>query len=415
MSRGKPQPKQLENGLWQGRITWTDPSTGKRLELTETFTDHSEAVEWTDMVYRRRKQGTLHAYYLERRKEKYTVKAMLDDYFASRAFLTLSAGSRRNYQSYAKRVVIPEFGHLPAESVSVGAVKRWVKAQFDEKKSASAVRQATSPLSMAYEEAIEDGRLNHNPVKPVEIQPRKHKRKHGDADEEKVSSKRAPKKVANTGTPFVGPAELDVDDEEYDMEPRAFSESELPLLYKAFNTSRERVLLNVLLGMGLRPSESVALFWGDINLKKKKLRVARSSDEDGNLGPCKSESAYRTLAIPEYLVKMLKSHRPKGANRDELVFPSRWGNVKKVSSVRDAFKLALRKVGLDESHRLYDLRHTHASLIWQETKDPKAVSERLGHSSVAFTLYQYVWMNEADDNACADAMDKYAGAAGMKG
>ena len=42
--------------------------------------------------------------------------------------------------------------------------------------------------------------------------------------------------------------------------------------------------------------------------------------------------------------------------------------------------------------RLHDSRHTHATLLLQAGVPVKVVSERLGHSSVAFTLqvYQHV-------------------------
>ena len=39
--------------------------------------------------------------------------------------------------------------------------------------------------------------------------------------------------------------------------------------------------------------------------------------------------------------------------------------------------------------RFHDLRHTHATLLRQAGVNPKVVSERLGHSSVAFTLDTY--------------------------
>ena len=42
--------------------------------------------------------------------------------------------------------------------------------------------------------------------------------------------------------------------------------------------------------------------------------------------------------------------------------------------------------------RLHDLRHTHASILLQQGVNAKVASERLGHSSVAFTMtvYQHV-------------------------
>jgi len=39
--------------------------------------------------------------------------------------------------------------------------------------------------------------------------------------------------------------------------------------------------------------------------------------------------------------------------------------------------------------RLYDLRHSHATLLLAENEHPKVVSERLGHASVTLTLDTY--------------------------
>ena len=45
---------------------------------------------------------------------------------------------------------------------------------------------------------------------------------------------------------------------------------------------------------------------------------------------------------------------------------------------------------LDLPHiRFHDLRHTHATLALQTGVHPKIVSERLGHTSTAFTLDIY--------------------------
>ena len=38
---------------------------------------------------------------------------------------------------------------------------------------------------------------------------------------------------------------------------------------------------------------------------------------------------------------------------------------------------------------MYDLRHTHATHLLAAGTNPKVVSERMGHASVAFTLDTY--------------------------
>ena len=43
--------------------------------------------------------------------------------------------------------------------------------------------------------------------------------------------------------------------------------------------------------------------------------------------------------------------------------------------------------------RFHDLRHTHATLLRALKVDAKVISERLGHSDVAFTLKTYTHVN----------------------
>ncbi len=75
-------------------------------------------------------------------------------------------------------------------------------------------------------------------------------------------------------------------------------------------------------------------------------------------------------------------------NDHDLVFPSEMGELRSPSSVSVAFRRAAAKAGVPPI-RLHDVRHTHATLLLRAGVNPKVVSERLGHSSVAFTLDTY--------------------------
>ena len=57
-------------------------------------------------------------------------------------------------------------------------------------------------------------------------------------------------------------------------------------------------------------------------------------------------------------------------------------------SVTRYFRQAVKR-SLLPSIRLYDLRHTHATLALQAGIHPKVVSERLGHATVSITLDTY--------------------------
>jgi len=65
---------------------------------------------------------------------------------------------------------------------------------------------------------------------------------------------------------------------------------------------------------------------------------------------------------------------------------------------------AVRAVGL-EGLRFHDLRHTFVSLWIAAGADPKEVSVRAGHSSVAFTLDRYGHLYEDADDAVSDRLD----------
>jgi len=53
------------------------------------------------------------------------------------------------------------------------------------------------------------------------------------------------------------------------------------------------------------------------------------------------------------------------------------------------FKPILKTAKLPSSLRLYDLRHSCATLLLAQGEHPKIVSERLGHASVTLTLDTY--------------------------
>jgi integrase len=52
-------------------------------------------------------------------------------------------------------------------------------------------------------------------------------------------------------------------------------------------------------------------------------------------------------------------------------------------------KPILKQLGLPLRFRWYDCRHTCATLLLAAGENPKVVSERLGHTKVAFTLDRY--------------------------
>ena len=69
------------------------------------------------------------------------------------------------------------------------------------------------------------------------------------------------------------------------------------------------------------------------------------------------------------------------------------------------FKPALRRAELPESIRIYDLRHTCATLLLAAGANPKVVSERLGHSGITLTLDTYSHVIPSMQKEAADQLD----------
>lgn len=91
-----------------------------------------------------------------------------------------------------------------------------------------------------------------------------------------------------------------------------------------------------------------------------------------------------------------------------MVFPSQVGSPLEERNVLRRFQRVCESIGLPRL-RLYDLRHTHASLLTHEGVHPKRISERLGHSSIKLTMDTYGHLFDGADQEPAVKMEKLFG------
>lgn len=190
---------------------------------------------------------------------------------------------------------------------------------------------------------------------------------------------------------------------------RALSKFEIESFLEATARSKWHVFFHLMVATGLRPSEALALTWKDIDLAKGTLTVQHSlgwlkGEKRFIFNEPKTASSRRTLPFPHGLIKLLSEHMTAQFDRgfNGLVFTTRAGDPSHQRViVQEAFKPALERAGLSKETRLYDLRHTHATLLLLAGVHPKVVSERLGHASVAITLdvYSHVLPNMQQEAA----------------
>ena len=169
-------------------------------------------------------------------------------------------------------------------------------------------------------------------------------------------------------------------------------------------SERLALLFSFALATGMRLQEYCALQWKDIDLEKGTATIQRAlvwyrKGGGWHFGQPKTSTSRRTIPFPLSIVEELKAHRIKqleerlkrGAawQNNNLVFPSEVGSPLLPRNLFRVFKRTLKSAEIRESLRLYDLRHTTATLLLQAGINPKVVSERLGHSTITLTLDVY--------------------------
>lgn len=167
---------------------------------------------------------------------------------------------------------------------------------------------------------------------------------------------------------------------------------------RASEGQRWEALFHLAIDTGMRQGELFALHWPEVDLDAGTVQVIRSLGQVGELSlkPPKTECSRRILRICERtrdLLAELWEHR-----MGELVFTNtRGGFLSKTNFHKNDWKPMIERAGVPQIG-FHGMRHTCATLLLTSGVNIKAVSSRLGHSSIRITLdtYSHV-MPEMDD------------------
>lgn len=188
-------------------------------------------------------------------------------------------------------------------------------------------------------------------------------------------------------------------------EPRFLTAGQVRALADAVG-DHYRPLVYVLATCGLRFGEATALQVRDVDLMRRRIRVARSvSEVDGVMvwSTTKTHQA-RSVALPAFVADMLAGHLA-GKAAEDLCFASPDGAVLRNQNFRKrGWDKAVLETGLD-GLTPHDLRHTAASLAIDSGATVLAVSRMLGHSSPVLTLTTYAHLFDATIDELADRMN----------
>jgi integrase len=153
---------------------------------------------------------------------------------------------------------------------------------------------------------------------------------------------------------------------------------------------------------GMRRSEVAALLWRNVDLDTGLLSVTRAAVEvKGKVHErelTKSSSSRRAIELAEQDVGVLRQHR-KVQLEEQIALHGPWREAERVFTspvggrlyppdITRAFHVLTNRADLPRI-RLHDLRHTFATLSLKSGEPAKIVTERLGHSTAAYTQDAY--------------------------
>jgi integrase len=252
------------------------------------------------------------------------------------------------YEGYLNKWILPRWGNYALVRVNAGEVELWLRSLTLARASCAKIRNL---MSVLFNHGIRYEICDRNPIRLV-----------------RQSAKR--KAVPVVLTPV-----------------------EVQRLLSAL-ALRERTLVLVAFGTGLRMSELFALKWRDVNFQTNEVSIIRSIVFQV-VTPCKTEASQKPIPLDPQLADALLLWRQQTRFKrpDDWVFASRatrgrnpyWGQC----IMRTFIRPAALKVGILKPIGWHTFRHTYSSLLRQNRTDIKVTQELLRHASSRVTLDTY--------------------------
>lgn len=279
----------------------------------------------------------------------------LDRWLELAARPKLRAKSYVDYESLLRRYIRPALGERLLRSLvplDIQGVYQWM---HERNLSSRTIRYTHAVLHAALEQAIKWRLLLHNPSTGVEL-PKASRR-----------------------------------------EMREMTPEEARRFLRVALKTKFGVLFALALTTGMRPSEYLALRWSDIDWEQETATVSRTLEKrcGWKFAETKRARSRRLVKLQSWVIRLLRRTYAiasvtnfKNSAAAAQMFKTKSGDSINSDFLARQFKQILRQAGIS-AMRLYDLRHTAATLALAAGVPAKIVSEQLGHATSAFTLDVY--------------------------
>lgn len=214
-------------------------------------------------------------------------------------------------------------------------------------------------------------------------------------------------------------------------EMKVWTKAQTAAFLKAAETDRLYAMYVLAIATGLREGELFALEWTDVDFAGAAVTVQRTlEDIDGHIRvkEPKTRKSRRRVDLPQFAVDALHEHRKamlaEGHSHCPVFCDTTGGYLRRQNILRRSLRPLVAKANkaaeetaaktgaapeVLPSIRFHDLRHTAATLLLLAGENPKVVSERLGHATIAITLDTYSHVLPTMGKEAAAKLDKLFG------
>jgi integrase len=161
---------------------------------------------------------------------------------------------------------------------------------------------------------------------------------------------------------------------------------------------------------GMRPGEAMALRWSEIDKRKRTARVCRLRIY-GEIKERTKTKVVREVLLNDRALQALEKARPLTEARSDYVFaPEGTGDrselfIRSETGPKRYWLSALRKLGM-RHRRMYDTRHTYATMCLMSGMNPAFIASQLGHSVQVLLSTYAKWISSPSDWAELEKLDK---------
>lgn len=366
--RGDGSLRRRPNGSWEGRFSYLDDATGKRVSKSVYAPTQSEAKRKLKDLIKAIENPPEETEYVT--PTKLTFGEWLDTWMKEYKKNGVRPATYTSYHHNIEAHIRPALGNMELQKIRPEHIQKLLNDMSagigkDAPLAPWTVLKVKNIISGAMEQAIRNQIIPYNPAKAS-----------------------VPPKL-----------------EQKDI--RILTEPEQQTFMKAVEGHRLEALYKLALATGMRRGELMALTWDCVDFKSNNIAVrgsiSRVKDLDTGITALrfsepKTKAGRRQVPILPNIVPVLKEHKARqdaekaeagsAWNSENLVFCSNVGTVIEPRRVCTTMDKITDAAGLPR-FTFHALRHTFATRMLEANVPAKVVQDVLGHADVTLTLNTY--------------------------